>query len=153
MMICCSRTSWSKVLTMYNPSKWTKKDIRVKPQVPVNRVCDRRLHERVRPGRSPRPVFSQPISVTSGNHSRIRLARKKRRHYRISAYLKYLKEAQWTQLKNRTTFRNSRNNMRTYIGGEWVAPKSGEYFDCISPVDGKSFTKIARSNEATSRRH
>ena len=35
-----------------------------------------------------------------------------------------------------------------YIGGEWVAPKSGEYFDCISPVDGKSFTKVARSNEA-----
>jgi aldehyde dehydrogenase len=35
-----------------------------------------------------------------------------------------------------------------YIGGEWVAPKGGEYFECISPVDGKSFTKIARSNEA-----
>ena len=35
-----------------------------------------------------------------------------------------------------------------YIGGDWVAPKSGEYFDCISPVDGKSFTKVARSNEA-----
>src|SRR5512141_2237561 len=35
-----------------------------------------------------------------------------------------------------------------YIGGEWVAPTSGEYFDCISPVDGRSFTKIARSNEA-----
>jgi len=35
-----------------------------------------------------------------------------------------------------------------YIGGEWVAPKSGEYFDCTSPVDGKSFTKVARSNEA-----
>src|SRR6187549_2130014 len=35
-----------------------------------------------------------------------------------------------------------------YIGGEWVAPKSGEYFDCISPVDGRSFTKVARSNEA-----
>src|ERR1044072_3035993 len=34
-----------------------------------------------------------------------------------------------------------------YIGGEWVAPKSGEYFDNISPVDGKPFTKIARSNE------
>src|SRR5947208_7828482 len=33
-----------------------------------------------------------------------------------------------------------------YIGGEWTAPKSGEYFDCISPVDGKSFTKVARSN-------
>ena len=23
-----------------------------------------------------------------------------------------------------------------YIGGEWVAPKGGEYFDCTSPVDG-----------------
>ncbi len=35
-----------------------------------------------------------------------------------------------------------------FIGGEWVAPKSGEYFDNISPVDGKPFTKIARSGEA-----
>ena len=34
-----------------------------------------------------------------------------------------------------------------YIGGEWVAPKSGEYFDNLSPVDGKPFTKIARSTE------
>ncbi|MBK6750018.1 MAG: aldehyde dehydrogenase [Pyrinomonadaceae bacterium] len=35
-----------------------------------------------------------------------------------------------------------------YIGGKWVAPSSGEYFDNISPVDGKVFTKVARSNEA-----
>lgn len=35
-----------------------------------------------------------------------------------------------------------------FIGGEWVAPLSGEYFDNISPVDGKVFTKVARSNEA-----
>ena len=35
-----------------------------------------------------------------------------------------------------------------FIGGKWVAPTSGEYFDNISPVDGKVFTKIARSNEA-----
>lgn len=34
-----------------------------------------------------------------------------------------------------------------FIGGEWVAPLSGEYFDNISPVDGKPFTKVARSNE------
>ena len=32
-----------------------------------------------------------------------------------------------------------------FIGGEWVAPKGGEYFDNISPVDGKPFTKVARS--------
>ena len=32
-----------------------------------------------------------------------------------------------------------------FIGGEWVAPVQGQYFDNISPVDGNSFTKIARS--------
>jgi aldehyde dehydrogenase len=35
-----------------------------------------------------------------------------------------------------------------FIGGEWVAPRNGEYFDNISPVDGKPFTKVARSNDA-----
>ncbi|RXJ89779.1 aldehyde dehydrogenase [Arcobacter sp. CECT 8983] len=34
-----------------------------------------------------------------------------------------------------------------FIGGEWVAPKSGEYFDNISPVDGDVLTRIPRSNE------
>ena len=33
-----------------------------------------------------------------------------------------------------------------YIGGEWVAPASGEYFDNISPIDGKAFTQAARGN-------
>jgi aldehyde dehydrogenase len=31
-----------------------------------------------------------------------------------------------------------------YIGGEWVAPVSGSYFDNISPIDGKPFTQAAR---------
>ncbi len=35
-----------------------------------------------------------------------------------------------------------------YIGGEWVAPANGEYFDNTSPVDGKSLTRIPRSTEA-----
>ncbi|MDP3587618.1 MAG: aldehyde dehydrogenase family protein [Sulfuricurvum sp.] len=35
-----------------------------------------------------------------------------------------------------------------FIGGEWVAPISGEYFDNISPVDGEVLTRIPRSNEA-----
>lgn len=34
-----------------------------------------------------------------------------------------------------------------YIGGEWVAPVSGEYFDNISPVNGKLFTRSARSTK------
>lgn len=33
-----------------------------------------------------------------------------------------------------------------FIGGKWVAPVDGEYFDNISPIDGKVFTQVARSN-------
>ncbi len=34
-----------------------------------------------------------------------------------------------------------------FIGGQWVAPASGEYFDNISPIDGKPFTRAARGNK------
>ena len=34
-----------------------------------------------------------------------------------------------------------------FINGQWVAPSSGEYFDNISPIDGKPFTKAARGNK------
>ncbi|MCV9385849.1 aldehyde dehydrogenase family protein [Reichenbachiella ulvae] len=34
-----------------------------------------------------------------------------------------------------------------FIGGEWVKPNSGEYFDNISPVDGQVMTTAARGNE------
>lgn len=34
-----------------------------------------------------------------------------------------------------------------YIGGKWVAPVDGKYFDNISPLTGKTFCQIARSNE------
>ena len=33
-----------------------------------------------------------------------------------------------------------------FIDGKWVAPIKGEYFDNISPVDGKAFTKVPRSS-------
>lgn len=32
-----------------------------------------------------------------------------------------------------------------FIGGKWVAPVKGEYFDDISPVDGKPFAKVPDS--------
>lgn len=35
-----------------------------------------------------------------------------------------------------------------FIGGEWVAPIKGEYFDNLSPVDGEFLTKIPRSSAA-----
>jgi aldehyde dehydrogenase len=31
-----------------------------------------------------------------------------------------------------------------WIGGEWVAPIKGQYFENISPVTGKSFCEVAR---------
>lgn len=34
-----------------------------------------------------------------------------------------------------------------FIGGKWTAPVKGEYFENVSPVDGISFTKVARSTE------
>lgn len=33
-----------------------------------------------------------------------------------------------------------------FIGGKWVAPLKGQYFEATSPVDGASFTQIARSS-------
>ncbi|WP_026534442.1 acetaldehyde dehydrogenase ExaC [Arthrobacter sp. H14] len=35
-----------------------------------------------------------------------------------------------------------------WIGGEWVAPVGGEYFENVSPVTGKTFTEVARSQAA-----
>lgn len=43
---------------------------------------------------------------------------------------------------------NFKNRYDNYIGGQWVAPVSGEYFDNISPVNGQVFTQAARSGKA-----
>src|ERR1035438_9360198 len=32
-----------------------------------------------------------------------------------------------------------------FIGGKWVAPVKGQYFDVITPISGKVYTKAARS--------
>ncbi|HEX5305077.1 MAG TPA: aldehyde dehydrogenase [Dyella sp.] len=34
-----------------------------------------------------------------------------------------------------------------YIGGRWVAPKAGRYFENITPITGKPFCEIARSDK------
>ena len=41
-----------------------------------------------------------------------------------------------------------RDQYENYIGGQWVAPSKGEYFDNISPVNGQIVCKIARSTAA-----
>ncbi|MEY3855970.1 MAG: hypothetical protein RJA45_440, partial [Actinomycetota bacterium] len=35
-----------------------------------------------------------------------------------------------------------------WIGGQYVAPSSGEYFENVTPVTGRVFTEIARGNAA-----
>ena len=35
-----------------------------------------------------------------------------------------------------------------FIGGEWVAPVAGQYFDVITPISGQVYTQAARSTEA-----
>ena len=41
-----------------------------------------------------------------------------------------------------------RQRYDNYIGGDWVAPVSGEYFDNMTPVTGEVFCQVARGNEA-----
>ncbi len=40
---------------------------------------------------------------------------------------------------------NPKPRYENFIGGKWVAPVKGQYFDNISPVNGKTFTSIPRS--------
>ncbi len=39
-----------------------------------------------------------------------------------------------------------RKQYGNYIGGEWVAPASGEYFENVTPVTGEILCEISRSN-------
>ena len=41
-----------------------------------------------------------------------------------------------------------RERYDNYIGGDWVAPVDGEYFDNITPVTGEVFCQVARGKEA-----
>jgi aldehyde dehydrogenase len=38
-----------------------------------------------------------------------------------------------------------KNKYRNFIGGEWVPPQKGQYFENITPVTGKAFCEIPRS--------
>ena len=50
-----------------------------------------------------------------------------------------------SNVAKRPTFKDHYDH---YINGTWVKPSSGEYFENISPIDGKVFTKAARGNAA-----
>ncbi|MCF6149967.1 MAG: aldehyde dehydrogenase family protein [Candidatus Kuenenia sp.] len=40
-----------------------------------------------------------------------------------------------------------KSQYENYIGGKWIPPLKGKYFDNVSPIDGKVFTKVPRSTE------
>lgn len=42
---------------------------------------------------------------------------------------------------------NFKSHYDNFIGGEWVKPTGGEYFDNISPINGQAYCKVARSGE------
>ena len=46
------------------------------------------------------------------------------------------------QPDSKVTFKSRYEN---FINGEWIAPKKGQYFENISPVNGKPFCEVARS--------
>src|SRR5271163_5010198 len=41
-----------------------------------------------------------------------------------------------------------RKRYDNYIGGQWTAPASGQYFENVTPVTGQVLCEIARSNAA-----
>src|SRR4029450_4791371 len=41
-----------------------------------------------------------------------------------------------------------RNRYDNFIGGKWVPPVDGQYFDNISPITGKTICQVARSQAA-----
>jgi aldehyde dehydrogenase len=47
------------------------------------------------------------------------------------------------KLSDQVSFRPRYGN---YIGGKWVEPASGQFFENVTPVTGKTFTEIPRSN-------
>ncbi|ATE59333.1 aldehyde dehydrogenase [Thauera sinica] len=38
-----------------------------------------------------------------------------------------------------------KNRYENFIGGKWVAPVKGEYFDVVTPISGQVYTRVARS--------
>lgn len=49
-----------------------------------------------------------------------------------------------TNAIKRPSFKDQYEN---YINGQWTKPSQGKYFDVISPIDGKLFTKAAHSSK------
>ncbi len=52
-----------------------------------------------------------------------------------------------TQQDEKLAFPAFKEKYNHFIGGQWVVPAGGEYFDNVSPINGKVFTQAARGNK------
>jgi aldehyde dehydrogenase len=41
-----------------------------------------------------------------------------------------------------------KSKYENFIGGQWVAPQEGNYFDNISPITGEKYSEVPRSTKA-----
>jgi aldehyde dehydrogenase len=55
-----------------------------------------------------------------------------------------LTEPRSATLLQRPEFKSKYDN---YIDGKFTPPVKGQYFDVVSPVDGKNFTQVAHSSK------
>ena len=53
----------------------------------------------------------------------------------------------YTTLKDLGVSSPYKEKYDNFIGGKWVKPVDGKYFENITPISGKPFCEVARSNE------
>ena len=64
----------------------------------------------------------------------------------LHTYYEIFGKLKTTAMTNTYQFPKVNPHYDHFIGGEWVAPSSGEYFDNPSPINGQVFSKAARGN-------
>ena len=81
----------------------------------------------------------------SRKNNNIKLTNKKKRRKKMSAEaMKVSSVLDTSHLKVKFPFKAKYGN---YINGKFVEPKSGKYFDNVSPISNEKICSVARSNE------
>jgi aldehyde dehydrogenase len=86
------------------------------------------------------PVFPPATYTSEGRFPISRSASEPPRRYRIMATVTATHPG---KLSDQVSFRKRYGN---YIGGKWVEPASGQYIENITPITGKAFCEVPRSN-------
>src|SRR5262249_32618463 len=70
-------------------------------------------------------------------------------HRRCSVWLRHPQERVMTKLEQQNVAVQVpfKTRYANFIGGKWVAPVNGKYFDNVTPVTGRPFCEIPRSDK------